>query len=162
MLVISVKSGQLGNRLLLFAYFIAFACENNFTVLNPAFEEYADFFKSTYQNFLCRYPSSPFSIAGNKLLRKYYYKTNRYLATSGRFNTIEIKRNQPFNWSNSSITKELKPETINFFQGWVFRDGWFVNDMSNLQKHGEKIRAYLLSTFKKLSVKCSKTHIQYS
>ncbi|MHC5828361.1 MAG: hypothetical protein ACYT04_73815, partial [Nostoc sp.] len=107
MLVISAKSGQLGNRLLLFAHFIAFACENNFTVLNPAFEEYADFFKSTSQDFLCCYPSSKFSISGNKLLRKYYYKINRYLAETGRFNTIEIKRNQPFNWRNSSITKEL-------------------------------------------------------
>ena len=142
MLVISAKSGQLGNRLLLSANFIAYASENNFTVLNPAFEEYADFFTSTDKDFLCCYPSKPFSIAGNRLLRKYYYNINRYLAESGRYNTINIKRNQPFSWSNSSITKELKSRSINFFQGWVFRDGWFVDDISNLQKHGEKIRAY--------------------
>ncbi|MEI1373615.1 alpha-1,2-fucosyltransferase [Nostoc sp. UHCC 0926] len=142
MLVISAKSGQLGNRLLLFANFIAFARENNFTVINPAFEEYANLFSSTDKDLLCCYPSRQFSIAGNQLLRKYYYNINRYLAESGRFNTINIKRNQPFSWSNSSITKELKLRSINFFQGWVFRDGWFVDDISNLQKHGEKIRAY--------------------
>ncbi|MEH1818062.1 MAG: alpha-1,2-fucosyltransferase [Nostoc sp.] len=143
MLVISAKSGQLGNRLLLSANFMAFASENNFTVINPAFEEYADFFRSTYQDFLCCYPSRPFSIAGNKWLRKYYYNINRYLAESGRFNTINIKRDYPFNWSNStSITKELKSQNISFFQGWMFRDGWFIDDISNLQKHGEKIRAY--------------------
>jgi hypothetical protein len=142
MLVISAKSGQLGNRLLLFANFIAFGIENDFTIINPAFEEYADFFNSTSQDFLCCYPPPSFSIPGNKILRKYYYNINRFLAENGRFNTINIKRNQPFNWSNSSITKELKSGSINFFQGWMFRDGWFVDDISNLQKHGEQIRAY--------------------
>jgi hypothetical protein len=142
MLVISVKSGQLGNRLLLSANFIAFAIENNFTVLNPAFEEYADLFISTSQDLLCCYPPTLFSIPGNKFFRKYYYKINRYLAESGRFNTINIQRNQPFNWSNSNITKNLKSGSINFFQGWVFRDGWFVDDISNLKKHHQEIRAY--------------------
>lgn len=142
MLVISAKSGQLGNRLFLFANFIAFAIENNFTVANPAFEEYADFFVSTSKDFLSCYPPPLVSIPGNKLLRRYYYNLNHFLAESGRFNTINIKRNQPFNWSNSIITKELKSGSINFFQGWMFRDGWFVDDLSNLQKHGEKIRAY--------------------
>ncbi|WP_375495781.1 alpha-1,2-fucosyltransferase [uncultured Nostoc sp.] len=142
MLVISAKSGQLGNRLLLFANFIAFAIENNVTVINPAFDEYADFFISTSQDFLCCYPPTPFSITGNQFLRKYYYNINRYLAESRRFNTINIKRNEPFNWSNSNITKDIKLGSINFFQGWVFRDGWFVDDISNLKKHQEKIRAY--------------------
>ncbi|MEH1886613.1 alpha-1,2-fucosyltransferase [Nostoc sp.] len=142
MLVISAKSGQLGNRLLSFANFIAFAIENNFTVINPAFEEYADFFMSTSQDFLSCYPPPVVSIPGNKLLRKYYYNFNRFLAESGRFKTINIKRDQPFSWNNSIITKELKSGSINFFQGWMFRDGWFVDDLSNLQKHGEKIRAY--------------------
>jgi hypothetical protein len=53
MLVISRKSGQLGNRLLLFANFMAYAIENNYTVINPAFDEYAQFFKSTSKDFLC-------------------------------------------------------------------------------------------------------------
>jgi hypothetical protein len=47
MLIISAKSGQLGNRLLLFANFIAWAIEHNLTVLNPAFDEYAEFFVGT-------------------------------------------------------------------------------------------------------------------
>ncbi|MEH2248585.1 hypothetical protein [Nostoc sp.] len=138
MLVISAKSGQLGNRLFLFANFMAFAIENNFTVFNPAFEEYADFFSSTAKDFLCCYPSTPFSIAGNQVLRKYYYNISRYLAESVRFQLNNIKCDQPFNWSNSSIKKELKSGSINFFQGWLFRDGWFVDDISNLQKYGEK------------------------
>ncbi|MBD2440641.1 alpha-1,2-fucosyltransferase [Nostoc sp. FACHB-110] len=143
MLVISAKSGQLGNRLLLFANFLAFAIEYNCQVLNPAFEEYADFFSSTAKDLFCRFPATYLTIPANKRLRKYYYKFNRYLAESGRFNTINIQREQPFNWSNSpDLINELKTHHLNFFQGWLFRDGWFINDMTNLSKHKLAIREY--------------------
>ena len=142
MLVISGKSGQLGNRLLLFANFMAYAIKNNYTVINPAFDEYAQFFKSTSKDFLCHYPPNPLAIPNNKWLGKLYYEFNLYLADSGRFNTITIKRDQPFNWVNSQITKELKPDGINFFKGWLFRDGWFVDDIPNLCQHRAKICAY--------------------
>ncbi|HIK08513.1 MAG TPA: alpha-1,2-fucosyltransferase [Trichormus sp. M33_DOE_039] len=142
MLVICAKSGQLGNRLLLFANFIAFAIENNFTVFNPAFDEYAEFFQSTSRDILCRYPVSKLPLPGNLALRRYYYKFTRDLVDSGKFNTIDIKRNQTFNWSNSHIKNELKPSGINFFQGWLFRDGWFVEDLAILHKHRETICSY--------------------
>lgn len=142
MLVISAKSGQLGNQLLMFANFMAFAMENKLTVLNPAFEEYAEFFQSTAKDFLCCYPAPPFSIKGNKLLRKYYYNLNRYLTNSSRFNTIEIKRDKPFNWSDSTIVEQLKPGSINFFKGWLFRDGWFVDETAKIRIYGNVIRAY--------------------
>lgn len=142
MLVISAKSGQLGNRLLLFANFIAFAIENKLTVLNPAFEEYAEFFDSTNKDLLCRFPDSFLSIAGNKFLRKYYYIFNLYLAKTGKFNTIVIQREQTFSWSKSNTVNELKSGSLNFFQGWLFRDGWFVDDLPILRKHREKICTY--------------------
>jgi hypothetical protein len=142
MLIISAKSGQLGNRLLLFANFIAFAIENKFIVLNPAFEEYADFFKSTHKDILCCYPTPLLAIPGNKKLRQYYYNLNLALAKSRRFNTIELKRDKPFNWKDSNIIAQLKSNSLNFFKGWLFRDGWFVGETENLQKHGDAIRAY--------------------
>ncbi|BAY07381.1 alpha-1,2-fucosyltransferase [Calothrix sp. NIES-2098] len=142
MLIISAKSGQLGNRLLLFANFIAFAIENNFTVLNPAFEEYAEFFNTTSKDLLCRYPNNHLSIGSNKFLRKYYYIFNRYLAETGKFNTLTIKRDQTFSWSNSNIINNLKTGSLNFFQGWLFRDGWFVDDLPILRKHREEICTY--------------------
>ena len=74
MLIISAKSGQLGNRLLLFANFIAFAIEHNLTVLNPAFEEYAEYFVDTASDFLCCYPPPYFTLAGNKFIRSKYFK----------------------------------------------------------------------------------------
>lgn len=141
MLVISDKSGQLGNRLLQFANFIAFAIENRLTVLNPAFDDYGEFFESTAKDFLCRYPTLPLAIRGNKWLRRKYYDYNRYLVETGRFNTINIKRDQPFNFTKSNVSEQLKPG-INFFQGWLYCDGWFVSETGNLHKHSAAIRTY--------------------
>ncbi len=142
MLVISAKSGQLGNRLLLFANFIAFARENNLKVLNPAFDEYAEFFESTSKDFLARYPVPAFSIQGNNFLRKRYYSFNQKLAESGLFKTIAINREKPFNWIDSDIASQVTGGSIFFFQGWLFRDGWFVRDLEKLRKHSHEIRAY--------------------
>jgi len=47
MIIISSKFGQLANRLFLFAHFVGFAIERNLTIINPAFEEYAQFFEPT-------------------------------------------------------------------------------------------------------------------
>ncbi|MTJ11702.1 hypothetical protein FJR11_03620 [Anabaena sp. UHCC 0187] len=143
MLVISAKSGQLGNRLLLFANFIAFAIKNNYKVVNPAFEEYAEFFHSTERNFLCCYPPLAFPLPSNKRLRSYYYQFNCYLSNSGLFKKINIPRDKPFNWSNSyNICQQINPHAINFFQGWLFRDGWFIEDIANLRQYADTIRTY--------------------
>jgi hypothetical protein len=142
MLIISAKSGQLGNRLFLFSHFIVFAIENNYQVFNPAFEEYGEYFISTVKDFLCRYPPSKFLISGNQWLRQKYYQFNTNLADSGIFNTISIQRNKPFNWSTSDIKQKLKPHSLNFFKGWLFRDGWFIEEIPKLRQHGDEIRHY--------------------
>lgn len=142
MLIVSAKSGQLGNRLLLFAHFIAFAIEHNLTVINPAFNDYAEFFCGTKKDFLCCYPALQFSIPWSKKLGEYYYKLNRYVAENKRFNTIDIQRDKPFNWTTSTVVEQLQYQSLNFFQGWLFRDGWFVDDITNLHKHGQAIRTY--------------------
>lgn len=141
MLVISAKSGQLGNRLLLFANFIAFAIENNLRVLNPAFEDYAEFFQSTSQDLLCSYPVPKLRIKSNKFLRTRYYALNRYLSEKKYFNTLRITREKPFSWSNFKIEQQESGK-ITFFDGWLFRDGWFVADTDKLQKHADAIRNY--------------------
>ncbi|RUR80144.1 alpha-1,2-fucosyltransferase [Chlorogloeopsis fritschii PCC 9212] len=155
MLVISAKSGQLGNRLLLFANFIAFALENNLIVINPAFEDYAAFFEGTSRDVLCCYPTPQFSVFGNKLLRNLYYKVNRYLVDSKYFRVIDVKRDKPFNWSTFNLVEKLQPGKLTFFQGWLFRDGWFVAEVDKLRKHKEAIRTYF-QPLKKYQVNISK------
>lgn len=143
MLVISAKSGQLGNRLLLFANYMAFALENNLRVLNPSFAEYAEFFQGTAKDLFCCYPSPALTIKGNKSWRNKYYEINRYLVEKFFFKTIEITREKPFNWSEREIiAQEVKKNGITFMKGWLFRDGWFVSDTPILRKHAPAIREY--------------------
>ncbi|MDF0553889.1 alpha-1,2-fucosyltransferase [Kamptonema sp. UHCC 0994] len=142
MLIISAKSGLLGNRLLLFANFIAFAIEHNLTVLNPAFEEYAEFFVSTASDFLCCYPPPYFTVAGNKFIRSKYYNTIQYLSNKNILKTQKITREKPFNFATYQNIETLKHSSIICFQGWVFRDGWFVEDVPKLYKYADRIRAY--------------------
>ncbi|XZN91924.1 MAG: hypothetical protein ACM65M_03345 [Microcoleus sp.] len=142
MLIISAKSGQLGNRLLLFANFIAVAIEHNLTVLNPAFEEYAEFFVGTARDFLCCYPAPSFTLPGNKFIRNKYYKIIKYLNNKTIWKTQEITREKPFNWVNHQDSDTLKYNSTICFQGWLFRDGWFVEDLPKLHKYADPIRAY--------------------
>jgi hypothetical protein len=142
MLIISAKSGLLGNRLLLFANFIAFAIEHNLTVLNPAFEEYAEFFVGTARDFLCCYPPPSYTAAGNKFIRSKYYNFIKYLSHKNILKTQEISREKPFNLVNDQNIETLKHSSIVCFQGWVFRDGWFVEDVPKLYKYADRIRAY--------------------
>jgi hypothetical protein len=62
MIVVARKVGQLGNRLSLFAHAIACAREHNIRLINPAFGEYAQYFRTTCRDLWCRYP--PFVAGG--------------------------------------------------------------------------------------------------
>ncbi|HEY9700104.1 MAG TPA: alpha-1,2-fucosyltransferase [Trichocoleus sp.] len=142
MLVIAAKSGRLGNRLLLFANFIAFAIEHQLSVLNPAFEEYAAFFESTAQDLFCAYPQQRFKLRGSSFLRKRYYRWVEQIAKAQKSPTITISREKPFNWSNSSIALQAQKQPISLFKGWLFRDGWFMEDLGILHQHHQAICAY--------------------
>ncbi len=142
MLIISAKSGQLGNRLLLFANFIAWAIEHNLTVLNPAFDEYAELFLGTAGDFLCCYPPPYFTAAGNNFVRSKYYTFIKCLSQKKILKTQEITRKEPFSWLQYQDIEQIKHGSIVCFQGWLFRDGWLVEDVPNLHKYADPIRAY--------------------
>ena len=63
MLIIYRKFGRLGNRLILYAHIIANAHSNNYTVFNPSFDEYMDYFTFTSGNICSKYPSEIKKIA---------------------------------------------------------------------------------------------------
>ncbi len=139
MLVISAKSGQLGNRLILFAHFISFAIENKLTVLNPAFAEYAEYFQGTAKDLLCCYPPPLVKIPANKYLREKYYKFNGIIRDTQWFSIETISRDKPFCWKYYQDNSRGK---LVFFTGWLLRDGWFVEDLKKLRKHRNQIREY--------------------
>jgi len=56
LIVISLRTGRLGNRLTLFAHFIALAEEQGHHLINFAFHSYAHLFETTHRDIYCRYP----------------------------------------------------------------------------------------------------------
>jgi hypothetical protein len=152
MFVIVNKAGQLGNRLFLFSHFIACAIENNFTVVNPTFDEYASFFKTTSKDIFCRYPQSKSLLYQSKLARKVCFKLTQNLINHLTKNKIDnsylrlIKLEDPnveldfgrqiFCLDNPSFLKTINSKQITFVHGWLFRD------YSNLGKHADKVRNF--------------------
>ncbi len=53
---IALRCGRLGNRLILFANFIALAAEQGHRVINFAFHSYAEQFETTRRDIYCQYP----------------------------------------------------------------------------------------------------------
>ena len=56
LIVISLRTGRLANRLTLFAHFIALAEEQGHRIINFAFHSYAHLFETTRRDIYCRYP----------------------------------------------------------------------------------------------------------
>src|SRR6186713_2659424 len=56
MIVVCSKPGQLGNRLLIYATFIAFSREYRVRVMNVSFDEYSEFFPALNDDVWSRYP----------------------------------------------------------------------------------------------------------
>jgi len=144
MIVVASKPGQLGNSLFLFANFIACAIENNFSIANPAFDEYSEFFETTRVDFFCRYPACNSFFAGGKFLRKALYTSAYYAArvlVKGRIEseylrTISIDWEEQMLLNSPEFLAAVKDSKLVFAQGWLFRD------RKNLRKHADAIRAY--------------------
>lgn len=145
MIVIADKSGQLGNRLFLFAHFIACAAENSLTIYNPSFDEYAEFFESTQMDVLCRYPPKETRIPSNQGFRRLYFMSVRYLSSAVA--KIKLKNrlltcislssdNQSYCLDNAAAADELKASAITLVNGWLFRGE------NNMGAHAEEVRKY--------------------
>ena len=150
MFIIAMRYAQLGNRLFLFAHIIACAIENKVKVMNPAFFEYADFFKTTSKDFFCRYPPKKSLLKGNKVLSIPFYYITFFISTailvlSHIVKNIFIKT--IYLPSRCGAMAELRldyPDFFNFIRPkqTIFLMGWRFRDRTNIIKHADKIRAY--------------------
>lgn len=143
MIVIAEKYGQLGNRLFVFAHFIACAREHGLRVANPAFDEYAEFFESTRRDVFCRYPQRPSLLRGGRLRRLLYAAANRlthtlsYRSPSSRFwEVIRIGEEETFDLRDPKFVAAAREKWFVFTQGWLFRDE------PSLLRHAEAIRKF--------------------
>ena len=145
--VIAKESGQLGNRLVLFAHFIAFAIENNLTIMNSAFDEYADFFETTSKDSFCCYPPQ-MVFEGNKVARKgfrlFTSSAIRLVTfiTKCKLNFNHVKIITAYSWQervsldSPKFLSLFKQQEIIFTQGYCFRAS------SYFAKNANKIREY--------------------
>ena len=144
MFIIARKGGQLGNRLILSAHFLAFAIERGVTVLNLALDEYADYFESTRGSLFCRYPPRSCRFIGNKYFRSILYRqAYRYASklTEGHtrlslFSVIRSDKSRHFMLDDPPFLETIRNRHVVFAQGYFFRDP------SNFIRHADKIRSF--------------------
>jgi hypothetical protein len=143
MIVIAAKYGQLGNRLFVFAHFIAFAMERGQKVANLSFEEYAGFFQATKDDLFCRYPGKPSPLKARALRGLLYGLVYRLTNSLGYRNwksrlwgVVRIDEDEYYDLSSESFVSLAESKKFILTQGWMFRD------KANFFKHADAIRLF--------------------
>ena len=149
-LIIAKKYGRLANRLILYAHVIACAIENNVRAFNPCLDEYAQYFRSTIDDPLCRYPATKIKFNLKCLTRS--RRTIAYLLDKlmvyypisiGSLQKVQANDgNLEFRLDASEFSKKLKKP------GYLFLEGYFFLYYNALIKHQKSIVRYFdLVTF---------------
>lgn len=144
MIVVASKPGQLGNRLYLFAHFIAWARESGVRVSNPSFDEYAGYFEATRHDALCRYPARKPFAGGSAAARRLIYHACFYAARLLARSPVRLKslRAVAIDWEervdlcDPAFLAEVSGRRLTFVQGWQFRAP------SLMGRHADAIREF--------------------
>ncbi len=151
--VISGRCGRLGNRIILFANFIALAEEQGHRVINPTFHSYAGFFEATRDDIYCQYPPATRrswldivpgvggAIRGTRiffhLARAFGLWNERHPIFGKAVFTLRQTPAQPITaLDGPEVQAKIRDARIVFVNGWTFRAPGLV------QRHAEKIRPY--------------------
>jgi hypothetical protein len=123
-IVIASKSGQLGNRIILFAHFIANAIEYGYELYNPNFDEYCLFFDSTTNNNFDGYPITVvgkdfINLRQKKISERINFNTLRYLLLPS---CKILKTKKRYELSDKYFLNLLERKKIIITYGWLFRD----------------------------------------
>jgi hypothetical protein len=172
LIVISLRSGRLANRLTLFAHFIAMAEEQGHHLINFAFHSYAHLFETTRRDIYCRYPVAgrrswldvvPGVAAALRKTRICYQMVcygsiwNEYLPIFGR-KVVTLREKPgakvlPLNGPEATLREKPRSNVIpldgpevqaQIRDAWiVFAHGWPYRVPTDwLQRHAGKIRDY--------------------
>jgi hypothetical protein len=122
--VIASKSGQLGNRIILFAHFIANAIEYGYELYNPNFDEYCLFFDSTTNNNFDGYPITVvgkdfINLRQKKISERINFNTLRYLLLPS---CKILKTKKRYELSDKYFLDLLERKKNIITYGWLFRD----------------------------------------
>ncbi|QHT71661.1 hypothetical protein GXP67_35830 [Rhodocytophaga rosea] len=131
-MVITVNnSGQLGNRLFLFAHHIVNALEYNYQLINLGFNDYAPYFVSTSENDFKGYPVS-LHLHGKKLPKqtlpffkyKFTYRLLEFysnLQSKSKKWVIISDEGKDYDLNNPEFVKYATTSTL-ISHGWLFRN----------------------------------------
>jgi hypothetical protein len=122
--VIASKSGQLGNRIILFAHFIANAIEYGYELYNPNFDEYRLFFNSTAND---DFDGHSITVTGEtfidlnkkKISARIGFNALKYLF-SPSCKILKVRRR--YELSDKDFLGLLERKKIIITYGWLFRD----------------------------------------
>lgn len=119
MVIISGKPGQLGNSLILYSNFIAFAKQYNVKIYNPSFYKYRDYFEFT---------SKPLSI--NLFIFNCLYYYTRILIKLKAKCARDLDWHEHIDLDESADEAMLKCKRY-FVQGWQYRGNKVVEQYRN-------------------------------
>jgi hypothetical protein len=152
--VIARRSGRLGNRLVIFANFIALVRERGDRLINFTFHSYAHLFEQPSKDLYCQYPIPdrpgllervPGLAAAIRKSRLFYHVTRyasdfheRLPIAGPRVITLRETRGQEITPLEGEIVRaRIRDARIVFVNGWNFRAPEAV------EKHAEVVRQYL-------------------
>lgn len=124
LIIICDRPGRLGNLLLVFSHFAAFAIEHNVGIINPAFAPYKHYFRNTcHQHVAC------FNVNGSIFHATINYKSANYTFRLLRllsFCIPHVFRCVSLDWSETldlDITSNLScfDNRVTLVGGWLFR-----------------------------------------
>lgn len=136
-------SGQLANRIGLFAHFLAFAIERNFYLLNMNIFPYGKYFISTNAGLCATYPFNFMYIPANKITKKLMHSFPGFISRFPYVNTIkaqlkggEMQEEDIFQLTGQETSQLLDKSWMLICKGWRFRCYDLVS------KHQDKIRDF--------------------
>jgi len=155
-IVIAYKPGQLANRLLQFAAFIAFSESSGFTIVNPSFDEYAPLFPSTARDVFCRYPPVESHVPRSSSLRRWLYGLAYYatrICVRARLGG-RICRAIFLDWDqkrflDAAFVEEIGRTRLVFVQGWRFMMPSatpleYIGPPGNIEPYAEAVRRHFV------------------
>ena len=148
MVIINYKGGQLGNRMLSFAHFMANSLEYGYALYNPEFNEYVPFFEGTSRNhfgtdsiMVTRFGNRRADRMLSLLIRAWTDITHPLTQRNGLYSLYRIfnthdRKELVFDLNDADFIKDAR-EKNTIVQGWLFRDF----------RHIEKYRTEICACF---------------
>ncbi len=153
LLVVGLRCGRLGNRIVLFANLIAYAAEHGYRLINVTFHSYATFFETTRRDLFCRYPIAPErswieSVPGAAtLIRKtrLFYHIVRAVSLLNHKRPLLGRRvvtlregggRQMIPLETPEVEVQIADANVVFIYGWIFRAP------AAMRHQAEAVRAY--------------------